>query len=254
MYIKILDVWEGNLESNEDMYTLGGVAGLIIRLNDMSGGHHRDINFDKQWNESQKFNPAPYFVYNPWVDGVNNFNWLSENCPPCPTVFIDVEVRYPNYPASTYGAELRKCVKLCKTKWHTVVYCGAGKTTDPNFIDYWPTDVEYWWAQYPYPLYKSAITPVKNISWAELDTLLAKLPWPPVNGKYSPGVIKLHQCSGDRFIVPGNTRPMDVSIWPGTPAEYATWIGWGTPLPPPELTLEEKVACLLAAHPGLCVT
>ena len=229
-YLKVLDVWEGNLEMNEDAFAAGNVVGLIIRLNNMSGGHHVDTMFLKQWGESQRFNPAPYFVYNPWVSGLANYNWLLSNCPKCPTVFIDTEVTMPNYPPATYGAEFDYFINLCVAKWHTVIYAGQGSL---DMLTPWPK-IEYWWPQWSYPLYPGPLTPKKAVTWEELDALLDKLPWPPVNSRYCDGTIRLHQCSGDRFIVPGTTRIIDVSIWPGTKEEYATWIGWpGTPTPPP---------------------
>jgi hypothetical protein len=234
----VLDVWEGNLESNETEYSIGGVAGLIIRINDTLGGLHMDANFVKQWNESKNFYPAPYFVYNPWVDGATNFVWLNANIPPCPAVFIDVELRYGT--PERYGIELAKFIVSCKSKWHTIIYSGAG------FIDMvkpWPAGMEYWWAQWPYPLYPSSTTPVTNISWTDLRSFLSAVPWPPANASKCPGVVKLHQCSGDRFIVPGNTHVMDVSIFPGSPQQYASWLGYGV-VQPPVYTLDQRVTIL----------
>lgn len=70
----ILDVWEGSLDIDEQIIADGGVVGLIIRLNHISGGHHMDENFTTQWLQAINFLRAPYFVYNPWVDGKANFN------------------------------------------------------------------------------------------------------------------------------------------------------------------------------------
>ena len=54
---------------------------MITRLNDINGGHHKDENFDKQWKQAQYFLRAPYFVYNPWVNGKGNYDWLMANLP-----------------------------------------------------------------------------------------------------------------------------------------------------------------------------
>ena len=35
----LLDVWEGSLDIDETLLLSEGVKGLIIRLNDMNGGH-----------------------------------------------------------------------------------------------------------------------------------------------------------------------------------------------------------------------
>jgi len=237
-YSIVLDVWEGNSEMDETKFAEGNVVGLIIRLNGMDGGHHLDTNFKKQWSESQNFNPSVYFVYNPWVNGQANFDWLNSNMPAnCPTVFIDTEVRMPNYPPATYGTEYNKFIKLCKTKWHTVIYTGAGIM---DMLTPWPTNVEYWWAAWPYPLYPSASTPRINVTWDELRGYLAPLTWPPFNSKSSPAAVKLWQCSGDRFIVPGSAHVMDINVFPGTAEEYKYWLGYTTSVPP--------------THPDICPT
>jgi hypothetical protein len=38
MYQVVLDVWQGNLDIDEDTLQAGGVAGLIVRINDINGG------------------------------------------------------------------------------------------------------------------------------------------------------------------------------------------------------------------------
>jgi hypothetical protein len=219
-YGLVLDVYEGSLECDEAEFKKGGVIGIIIRLNDMNGGHHKDTNFDTQWTEAKSFYPVPYFVYNPWVTGQENYQWLFDNMPTCPAVFIDTEVRKPELSPEQYGIEYNIFISLCKKKWKTIIYTGAG------FIDAltpWPSDVDYWWAAYPLSLYPVVRT---NVSWENLHALTNALSWPPTNSSTSPGTIKLWQCSGDRLIVPGTIRAMDISIFPGTAIDYCKWIGY----------------------------
>jgi aspartate 1-decarboxylase len=41
----VADLYEGSLEIDEPVLKANGVAGMIIRLNDMNGGHHLDTGF-----------------------------------------------------------------------------------------------------------------------------------------------------------------------------------------------------------------
>lgn len=220
-YGLVFDVYEGSLECDEAEFKKGGVIGIIIRLNDMDGGHHRDAGFDKQWIEAKNFYPVPYFVYNPWVSGQENYQWLFSNMPlNCPAVFIDTEVRKQGLSPEEYGIEYNIFISMCKKKWKTIIYTGLG------FFDAiipWPSDVDYWWAAYPLSMY--SITRI-NVSWEQLHIMTSMLTWPPPNSSSSPGNVKLWQCSGDRLIVPGTTRAMDISIFPGTAIDYCKWIGY----------------------------
>jgi len=106
-YSLVFDVWEGQLEVNEAEFRRGGVNGLIIRLNDMNGGHHMDTEFHKQWVEAAGFYRAPYFVYNPWVSARANFDWLAGHMPvDAGGVMIDIEVRYSGITAFQYARDV----------------------------------------------------------------------------------------------------------------------------------------------------
>jgi hypothetical protein len=131
-------------------------------------------------------------------------------------------------------------IKLCQAKWHTVIYGGRGFL---DMLEPWPK-IEYWWAQWPWPLYPTALTPVTTVTWLELHGYLDKLTWPPANASYCPGNIRMWQCSGDRFIVPGVTRKIDVNYFPGTFQNYRTWLGYDDVVIPPTLTIEERVTNL----------
>lgn len=212
----LIDVWEGSLEIDETTLRAEGVEGLLIRLNDINGGHHKDEGFDKQWAEAANFVRVPYFVYNPWADGKGNFTWLKDNLPASVfTVAVDVEVRKTGYSAKTYAAEVKAFVNLCKSAGFTVIiYTGAWFLT---YLSTWPTDVEYWFARYPYSLY-----PLKAaaISWDQLKELLRVTSWYPGDPKIIPGPCALWQCSGDRFMLPGTSRVTDINVFNGAVEDF----------------------------------
>lgn len=241
----VIDIWEGSLEIDEPVLRVAGVAGVIIRLNNMSGGHHKDKEFDRQWREAGEggFARAPYFVYNPWVDGQKNFDWLFANCPDeVKTVFIDVEVRYDGITPSAYAAAVNRFLELAQGHWRCVIYTGQG------FIDIlsaWPKWVEYWWAQYPTSINWSALK-----TWDELKVALDKLDI-PYNKQFVPGVLRLWQCSGDKVILPGTKRTTDINVFYGNEAELRAWFGETIvtipeqPLPiPPGTDIETRLAAL----------
>lgn len=211
----VIDTWEGQLEIDETVLKANGVAGISIRINDMSGGHHKDTGFDKQWSEAKNFVRFPYFVYNPWVDGVANYQWLVANMPPeAKSVAVDIEVRFSGITAAKYAGEVNKFLELCKPMWKTIIY------TAQWFLDAlskWPT-VDYWWAQYP-----NGATYFGNVkTWDQLKIALDALD-KPFNVGSIPGTLKMWQFTGDYLTLPGNTRKMDVNIFYGTEKELADY-------------------------------
>jgi len=221
----VLDVWEGQLEIDETVLRAAGVAGISIRLNNMSGGHHMDTGFLKQWEEAKSFVRFPYFVYNPWVDGAANFAWLKAHMPAdARSVAIDVEVRYNGYPANKYAGELVKFLDLCRPLWKTIIY------TAEWFLPYllsWPK-VDYWWAQYPDAVYYFG--QVKT--WDDLKKALDKLD-KPFNVSKVPGLLKMWQFTGDYLTLPGTVRKIDVNIFYGNETDLAEYFGDITPEPIP---------------------
>ena len=80
--VLVIDTWESGGLIDETVLMQNDVSGIIVRLNDMNGGHHMDSNFKTQWAEAKKMPVRiPYFVYNPWVIGQANFDWLKVNIP-----------------------------------------------------------------------------------------------------------------------------------------------------------------------------
>jgi len=237
---KLFDVWEGSLDIDEQTIYDGGIVGLLIRLNHMSGGHHMDSNFLTQWLQSINFLRAPYFVYNPWVDGRTNYNWLMANLPKNDVTLVaaDVEVKYTDYSPEVYADQVQTFTDLAKAQVHLIIYTGQWFLP---FLAHWPTNVEYWWARYPDRFYP---TPSETWSYEKLDTEVHSYGWYPDPQKKSPGPIKLWQLSGDRLKLPGCCgRAVDVNTWSGDLASLKTW--WGVSAPP-VLTLEQRVSKLEA--------
>jgi GH25 family lysozyme M1 (1,4-beta-N-acetylmuramidase) len=227
-YQIVYDYWEGNLVIEIATLDANGVAGHIIRLNDMQGGHHRDINFDRYWAGTVGRLRMPYFVYNPWVDGLQNYNWFAANKPADCTrrLLVDIEVIYKGYSKSVYAQQVDYCIKKFQD-------CGYVPTiyTGPWFLEYlstWPTTVDYHWARYPDAMKPSAST-VRTFE--ELKAKISTLAWNPDGGVKAPGKVALWQVS-DKWILPGTGRhAIDVNVFPGTRAELEAWFG-STATPP----------------------
>jgi hypothetical protein len=223
---KIFDVWEGSMDIQEEVIHDGGIVGLIIRLNHMSGGHHMDANFTTQWIQSQNFLRAPYFVYSPWSDGKTNYNWLMANLPQNDVTLVaaDVEVRYTDYSPEIYADQVQIFTDLVRAQCHMIIYTGQWFLP---FLSHWPSG-EYWWARYPFKFYP----PTSEIwSYEKLEIETERYGFYPDPQKKCPGNISLWQCSGDRIKLPGCCgRAVDVNLWNGDLSSLRTW--WGVQAPP----------------------
>jgi hypothetical protein len=252
MYQIILDNWEGSGDIDEPTLVDNNCAGIITRLNDMNGGHHMDLNFTRQWEQNDAFQlKSLYFVYNPWRNGLENWQWLQPRIPTdCPPrIFIDIEVKYAGYSTSLYAREVDIFIDKCiAAGYRPCVYTGGW------FLEYltpWPV-MDYWWARYPYSAQPSR-TPH---TWADLKAKLALLDFKTadlVTTHVSPGPVKLWQVSGDKWILPGCAgHAMDISIYPGTLNELKAWWGVVTPPVTPEESEKDRMLRLLwADHPLL---
>ena len=232
------DYWEGNPDVDEAQIA-SVVKFVSIRLNDMNGGHHMDQLFTKHWSEAVNFPRFFYFVYNPWKDGLGNWNWMKANMPTDgPKRFaVDIEVRYANYSPSTYAQQVDWFLsKAISEGMKPVVYTGNW------FLEYlssWRNDVDYWWARYP-----NAAQPLTTPS--TFDALVARmngLTWAPGS---APGPVKLWQVS-DKWQLPGTgTHAVDINLWNGTYQELLAWID-GTPpiVVPPPGTGEDRLPAFL---------
>jgi hypothetical protein len=233
-YILGIDTWEGSPNLDEVTLKSAGVEFVIVRLNDMSGGHHRDTNFNTQWAQAAPFYRWPYFVYNPWATGEANYTWLAANMPgDAHAVSIDIEVRKAGYTPAEYTRQVNKFLALAYPHWNIDIYTGGGYKT---LLSQWPTDYAYWWARWPYLLYPDER---ENWTWDRLKNVLNEMTWIP---GATPGPCHLWQVTGDRLIFPGcGGTCVDINAWSGTLAQLADWTG-GTPPPPPPLTLEQRVS------------
>lgn len=235
----LLDVWEGSLDIDEWILFSEEIRGLMIRLNDMNGGHHMDANFVTQWEQAKNFLRAPYFVYNPWVDGNTNAQWLLSHLPTSGVtrIFIDVEVKKDGYSPETYAVELQIFINIVKQKFpKTTIYTGQWFLP---IVAHWPTNVDYWWARYPYTLCPPGDR--QAWSWEKWRTTSNTYGFHPDPLKKCPGIINMWQASGDKLIMPGcANRPIDLNLFNGNLTALETW--WGAKTP--ELGIIEKVNIL----------
>lgn len=218
-YLLLVDTYEAET-IDENALVANNVAGMIVRLNHIEGGHHLDETFTNQWAETGMAGLVriPYFVYNPWVDGPTNYEWLVKHMPyEAGAVMVDVEVRKSGYAPGKYREELEKFNALAKAKWNVMLYTGEGYL---DLLDSWPTDLPYWWAQYPAALYPKK---AEKRTWAQVRTSVDGLPGPDNADKVPGGVWKLWQASGDRLILSGSAKPIDVNVFPGTLADLKAW-------------------------------
>jgi len=163
---------------------------------------------------------APYFVYNPWVTGAGNFEWLNDNMPQdAKAVMIDVEVRKEGYSSVVYAAEVSKFCDLAMAKWKIGIYTGEWFLP---YLSTWRKDVDYWWAQYPLAFYPSER---RELSWDQLRAELEPFAG-PANASRCPGTLRMWQFSGDKLILPGNNRAMDVNAFFGSLDELKNWLGY----------------------------
>jgi len=235
-YQLVVDTWEAGGEIDEAVYKENGIAAIIVRLNDMNGGHHVDEGFVKQWAEAKSFLRAPYFVYNPWKDAQGNFDWLIANCPDdANTVLVDIEVSKSDYSRNAYATQVSAFMDMVEEHWGTkTIYTGEWFL---EILDFWPTDAEYWWAQYPYAFYPKIKT---YMTWGDVGRIIEENQYrAPFNIDKVPGEYCMWQFTGDRIVCPGNAKPIDISIFPGSYDELVEFLGYAeteppTPTPPIE--------------------
>jgi len=229
----VVDVWEGQDPLDIDALVSNGVSGIGIRLNDMNGGHHLDEKFLSHWEAvADKLVKFPYFVYNPWVTGDVNFEWLSHYIPSGVLCFaLDVEVRYSKVSTTQYTAYILRFLELCKGRGlKVIIYTGQWFL---QYLSSWPTNVDYWWAQYPQPDYY--LPDVHD--WATLREKLSSFPDVPMNSRFIPGTdrLKLWQFSGDWLKLPGSDHAIDVNLFYGNASDLQDYFGNGgitVPVPP----------------------
>jgi GH25 family lysozyme M1 (1,4-beta-N-acetylmuramidase) len=227
-YQIVLDIWEGNPDIDVPTLCENGVVGLIVRLNDMNGGHHLDAQFARNWALALQFPVQTlYFVYNPWVSGRANYDWLIAHLPADygrRRLMIDVEVKYKDYAPATYAKEVAAFRALVNSICPETIYTGYGSLP---LLDEWPKTCDYWWAAYPFML--TACT-----SWAEYKKALSVVSMSAFT-KYSPGPARLWQCTGDGVRLEGfGNHAVDVNVFPGTLEQLAAWLGCTLAPEPPE--------------------
>jgi hypothetical protein len=210
---------------------------MIARINDMSGGLHDDIYFPELWEMGKAFLARGiYGVYTPWVDGITNFNWIYNKLNLLKytgRLFVDIEVKYPNYSPTVYAGEVAKFILNSKANWPTTIYTGEWFLST---LSAWSTIVDYWWASYP-----SKINGC--LSWELYKQLVETLPFGSYNADKCPGKISIHQISGDNYKPIGaGGAALDTNIFLGTEKQLEDYFCMNsTPDPNPPIDIKEQL-------------
>lgn len=225
--ILAVDTWQFGGEIDEGVLIQKNVRVIAIRLNQVDGGHYIDTNFHNQWNQAVHMYRIVYFVYSPYKSGTENFNWLVQNLPAgVKGVLVDTEIVRAGYPPAEYARQFADFLQLLKARLPYIVY--TGEWFLPN-LAYWPTDCGYWWAQYPLALYPAG---QEHWTWEKLrDVLVPYLG--PFNAAKVPGTLIMWQFTGDRLILPGCEKAMDVNAWMGTWVQLEAFAVVPDVAPPP---------------------
>jgi hypothetical protein len=226
----LIDTWESGGAVDEALLFASGVSGMLVRLNEYDPGtnswFNRDDNFDAQWEQAKQFPVRiPYFVFDPKATGHVNYSWLAANMPAdAGAVSIDIEVRNSNITATEYAKKVADCIAEARNEWNVMRYTGGGYV---DLLASWPADEKTWWAWYPFALYPDD---PKKMSWDNLRYVLSTIILPTGN---IPGIPVMWQCTGDRLIMDGCEKPMDVNVWLGTMDELVAFANVKTTAPAP---------------------
>jgi GH25 family lysozyme M1 (1,4-beta-N-acetylmuramidase) len=238
----LVDIWEGNVDLQPTVLLNNGVKGMIVRINDISGGLHIDSNFYGNLEIAKTFPVyGIYAVYNPWVSGQTNYNWLMSKLPTdfVGRIFVDIEVVYNGYSPVTYANEVASFLASLSNKHLVSPYTGQWFL---SYLAYWPTNLDYWWAAYP--------TALNNCqTWENYNKILDTIPY-AFNKSYCPSRVMLWQSSGDGVkSLPGfGGHAVDVNVFLGSLDELKIWFGQPSePLPPePTDTIKQQLLDAIA--------
>jgi len=128
----------------------------------------------------------------------------------------------------------------------TMVYTRASfvKEYAPT-MQTWLKDWDLWLAHYPYRPGRI------SVSWEGLKAAnLPSIPGPSIPPNCREW--KIWQFSGDKFVLPGVSTPLDLNFFHGNEREMRTWLGLDVEISQPiELDYESMVRLLWQAHPEL---
>lgn len=228
----LVDVWEGSVEIDELMLAQEQVVGIIPRFNGIGGGLRVDKGFYKQWDEARNFVRSPYIVYTPWATPRDNAKFIRDHLPKHGVrIHIDEEVQHPNITPRQEAINFQDFVNDISETYPCSIYTGPWFLPQLSF---WPTNMEYWWARYPWALYPNVS---QYISWLELRQKLSRMVWNPGP---APGKVRTWQCTADRYKMPGcSNRAIDINIFKGSLADLRKWIGSSDSVIPPVIENEE---------------
>lgn len=220
----VIDLFEGSGLANLDELDRNGIHKILSRLGcyNMFGmnGNRRDKLFDRQWailSSDVRFDKGIYIPYNPWRDWKYNLQWLLDNIPAdCNLIEVDVENKWLPLSGKKYAASVTEYLKHIPKKYEVIVYTGEAYLPLLEWkekgvtISGWPKNYGYGWAQYPYSFYPRG---GETWTWEKFMQKLIDVVYSgPYNKAKCPGKIILHQITGDKLVLPGSDKGLDVYV------------------------------------------
>lgn len=231
-YQLFVDTYQDGGNIDVGILAQNGVAGIMSRINnvDSNGNFIADTGFQSQYNATLNGGLIPliYFVYNPWKTGQDNFDYLQSVMPAgAKAVAVDIELARLGYSPSSYATDVQTFIDLCNLHYNTAIYTAEWFLSN---LSKWPTDVEYWWAEYPAIFYPSSS---QNCTWDTIKNELSGFQL-PLNNSQVPSKLWGWQFTGDKLIPSGCQKPMDVSVFYGSLQDLQNWAGGQyAPVTPP---------------------
>lgn len=218
----VIDVFEGSGLLDLEALHKSKIRKVLVRLGcyNMFGinGNRKDKLFDRQWSllaSDPYFEKGVYLPYNPWRTWQYNLQWALDNIPSdCSFVEWDIENKWLPYSGKSYAANVIECLKRMPESFSMVIYTGEGYLHLLEWkekgvtVSGWPKNMDYSWAQYPYTFY-----PKGGETWT-WEKFLSKLFGysGPYNKFRCPGRLILHQITGDKIVLPGSDKGLDVYV------------------------------------------
>jgi GH25 family lysozyme M1 (1,4-beta-N-acetylmuramidase) len=236
-YQILIDMWEGNPDVDASVLLSQDVVGCVVRLNSMSGGHHKDERFEQNWALAKLFPVQTiYFVYNPWVSGQQNYLWLMTHLPADfgkRRILVDIEVKYPDYSPDVYAAEVAAFINLVNQAGYQIgIYTGGWFL---SVLSKWPTNQDYWWGAY-----STILTECED--WASYKKSLDAISMSAFT-KLSPGPVRMWQCTGDGVRLEGfGGHAVDVNVFPGELTDLSEWFSMPDTTTDPDPLPDQTVA------------
>lgn len=225
-----IDDWAGNVITDYPLLKKSGVDFSYIRLGQGLGygigqtGGKGDYLFEKHWKAHKDVGMlrGAYWVYDPWIDVNDQIKWVIDHYPTDGELPLSIDAELTGMLSNdrlinnigTIWATLSAKYKEVHRFSNCIIYSGAwwwndhmykwvdGKKVFPS----WSKDAPFWWAYY---LLKK--DPRIQTNWEFLlSRYIPRDSWCPSPPGEAPP--KIWQFSGDKFLLPGITGPIDLNL------------------------------------------